>query len=162
MNDNIKKWIPKPCHLKWDDLNDDEQMAEGHIARNCDECEHHVHDLTGMSAEQIIKLQNETAAKGEKLCGMLREAPSSEKLTDAQHLRKLRRVSLASIATIAPIALASCTNTAPNQSDQPILPTQPSTPTAKPFPIDHKPERDLEKYPRFPPGMVGLVAKPKQ
>jgi len=142
MNDrNVENLIPTPCHQKWEDMGEDETMQEGHTARMCDECQHHVHDISDMSSEQIIDLKTKLNQQGQKLCGMVRQPSSS----------KLQRFSLVCIAAMAPIALVACGGssypTSPPRIEQPTSPHQ--IPTQKPRPY-------------FPPGVLGKVAAPQQ
>ncbi len=102
MNDKDKtNLIPIPCHQKWEDMGKDETMKEGHTARMCDECQHHIHDISDMSAKQIINLKTELSLKGQKLCGMVRQPAQS-------NVTRLQRFSLVCTMAMSPVALVAC------------------------------------------------------
>lgn len=133
--------IPEPCHLKWSDLGKDEMRNDGHIARMCDQCQHHVHDLSGMSAQQIIDLKENLQQKGQELCGMVRQPSSS----------RLQRFSLMWIAAMAPIALVACAGIQTETPEQNIEYQEAGIPLQAPIPLPIS---------RFPAGVVGKVAIP--
>lgn len=77
-------FIPQPCRENWHAMTGDEKK------RHCEKCNTHVHDLTGMDAEEILALREKN---GGRLCGAFRIG---------------RPIALGS--GIASLALASCSD----------------------------------------------------
>ncbi|MBK1830917.1 hypothetical protein JIN77_09290 [Verrucomicrobiaceae bacterium R5-34] len=84
-------YIPEPCQENWHSMSGDEKM------RHCEKCCTHVHNLTGMSAQQIAALRVD---HGGKLCGAFRIGSGMAK-------------PLALGSGIASLALASCSDPEP-------------------------------------------------
>ncbi|MGJ8678568.1 MAG: hypothetical protein ACSHX0_13720 [Akkermansiaceae bacterium] len=94
-------FIPKPCHENWFQMSGDERQ------RHCELCNTKVHNLTGMSYEDIVALK---AANGGKLCGRLDPAIPIK--------RRSATKPLLVGSSIAALALASCEKDKASDSSQ--------------------------------------------
>ncbi len=121
-------FIPKPCKEDWHAMSGDEQR------RHCEKCDTHVHDLTGMSSEEILAMRRKN---GGKLCGAFRLG---------------RPIALGS--GIASLALASCSE---QKGKEVVLPGIVCEPPPKEEPIDRK---HTTKSPSKPKSEQRASAKP--
>ncbi|MFK7910796.1 MAG: hypothetical protein AB8F34_09335 [Akkermansiaceae bacterium] len=111
-------FIPKPCKEDWHAMTGHEQR------RHCAKCDTKVHDLTGMSADEILSMR---AKNGGKLCGAFRLGPAVGK-------------PLALGSGIASLALASC-----SKEKEVVLPGIVCEPPAKHEPAEKKLTQKADK-----------------
>jgi len=155
--------IPIPCPQKWDDMGKDEKMKEGHTARMCDACQHHIHDISEMSARQIITLRDKLSDKGQKFCGMVRQPASS-------NVSRLQHFSLACTMAMAPIALVACGGNTTNHNGDSITPPNKTSGSQNQNLLDHhgpavgmvaRPQVDNEARPKLRM-VTGMIALPPE
>ena len=96
-------------------------MSGDEQKRHCEKCATHVHDLTGLSAKEILAMRK---SNGGKLCGVFRLSPAVGR-------------PLALGSGIASLALASCT-----KEKEVALPGIVCEPPAREEPGENKPKRE--------------------
>lgn len=129
---NPEDYIPKPCHENWNTMSGDDRQ------KFCDKCSTSVHNLSGMSREEIITLK---AKNGGKLCGTFRiSKPPVNPL--------VRPLVVGS--SIASLALAACTSEKPRDY----------TPQHPPKEEDNNKHSDGRNIDEIPP--VGMIALPPE
>ena len=149
MKSRKESLIPKPCHMQWENLTLD---GAGKNKRHCDQCDTHVHDLTGMTNEEITELRE---AHGGNLCGMISaEEPKAP--------AKTKHNSLLLGTSIASLALASCADqTSKCPPMMGVIAEPPKTiDEPKPFPVDQ--DKISTEPVRRPPIFIGKVAAPRK
>ncbi len=134
-----RKFIKTPCHEDWNLMSGDEKV------RHCKKCDTHVHDLTGMTEEEITALYRK---KGGKLCGRFSLVPGLAK-------------PLAVGTGIASLALAACQSqsVSDNGNTDSVDAGNASRNEAQPFPKTPK-EEIGEGQSSEPPAVLGIVCLP--
>ncbi|SHJ78174.1 hypothetical protein SAMN02745181_2595 [Rubritalea squalenifaciens DSM 18772] len=144
--------IKTPCSENWNCMSGDEQK------RYCDKCQHHVHDLTGLTLEEIDLLH---AKQKGRLCGMFRLGASTALGASILSLAACHPTNNDSIVVgeyIPPAKEAPVKHTQPAPKEEKVTKTTEEKPELK-----IEPELKEEKAPPIDrPMIMGMICPPPQ